>query len=114
MKIILALVLIGAMYLSANAQQPASVLGYGSTTCGTWIVERRAGSYSPVALHAWITGYLSGAAPSGSSTLLERNDEAIIDGWIDNYCYGHPPATLWEATAALAKELLRYRAKNTN
>jgi hypothetical protein len=114
MKLILASLLIGAMCLSANAQQPAGALGYGSTTCSTWIVERRAGSYSPVALHAWITGYLSGAAPTGSPTLLERNDEAFIDGWIDNYCYGHQLATLSEATAALAKELLRYRAKNSN
>jgi hypothetical protein len=114
MRSILVSLSIGAMCLSANAQQPASVLGYGSTTCGTWIVERRAGTDSPVALHAWITGYLSGAALPESLSLLERNDEAIIDGWIDNYCYGHPLASLSEATAALAKELVRYRAKNSN
>jgi hypothetical protein len=114
MKFILASLLIGAMCLSVEAQEAVSVLGYGSTTCHTWIIERRGGSYSPLALHAWITGYLSGAAPPGSPTLLERNDEAIVDGWIDNYCDGHQLASLYEATAALANELLRYRAKSSN
>jgi hypothetical protein len=77
-------------------------------------VQRRGGSYSPEALHAWIIAYLSGAAPPGSPTLLERNDEATVDGWIDNYCYGHQLASLSEATAALAKELQRYRTKSLN
>jgi hypothetical protein len=104
----------GAMCLSANAQQAAPVLGYGGTTCGTWIVERRAGSYSPVTLHAWITGYLSGVALTDSATLLNGIDDAFVDGWIDNYCNGHQPASLSEATGAFVKELLRYRPKNSN
>ena len=102
--------LIGAMSLSANAQQ----LDYGNTTCGSWIVQRRAGASSPALLHAWVLGYLSGAAPPGRSTLLERDDETTVDGWIDNYCDSHQFASLGEATAALAQELLRYRGKDSN
>jgi hypothetical protein len=98
MKFILASLLIGATCLSANAQQEARVLGYGSTTCGTWIVQRRAGSYSPVTLHASIAGYLSGVALTDSPTLLNGIDDAFIDGWIDNYCSGHQFASLGEAT----------------
>jgi hypothetical protein len=94
MKFILALLSIGSMCLTANAQQEARVLGYASTTCGTWIVERRAGTYSPVTLHAWIAGYLSGVAMTDSPTLLNGIDDAFIDGWIDNYCSGHQFASL--------------------
>ena len=109
MKFILASLLVGAMSLSANAQQ----LDYGSTTCGSWIVQRRAGATSPALLHAWVLGYLSGAAP-WDATLLERDDEITVDGWIDNYCDSHQFASLGEATAALAQELLRYRGKDSN
>jgi hypothetical protein len=116
MKFILASLLIGAMCamcLSANAQQAAWVFGYGNTTCGTWITQRRGSSTSPVVLHAWITGYLSGVGMTGSLTLLAGIDDATIDGWIDNYCSGHQLASLSEATAALVKEL-RPRTKNSN
>lgn len=114
MKFILASLSIGAMCLSANAQPPAGVLGYGSTTCGTWIVQRRGGSYSPETLHAWITGYLSGVALTDSPTLLHGIDDAFVDRWIDNYCNGGSAASLSEATGALVKELLRYRPKTPN
>jgi hypothetical protein len=50
-------------------------------------------------------------ALTGSPTLLDGIDDATIDGWIDNYCYGHQLASLSEATGALVKELLRYRPK---
>ena len=85
MKFILASLLIGALCLSAKAQQ----LDYGNTTCGSWIVQRRAGASSPALLHAWVLGYLSGAAPPGRSTLLEKDEEAAVDRWIDNYCDSH-------------------------
>jgi hypothetical protein len=109
MKFILASLLVGAMSLSANAQQ----LDYGNTTCGSWIVQRRAGATSPALLHAWVLGYLSGAAPPGRSTLLEKDEEAAVDRLIDNYCDSHQFATVGEATAALAQELLRYRGKDS-
>jgi hypothetical protein len=115
MRFILASLAIGAMCLSANAQQPASGLGFGGTTCSTWIIERRDGSTNPVdARHAWITGYLSGVqAITGSPTLLVGIDDVTVDRWIDNYCSGHQFASIGEATEALVKEL-RPRIKNSN
>ena len=121
MKFILASLSIGAMCLSgpmclsANAQQPAPVLGFGSTTCGTWVLERRDRSTNPVyARRAWITGYLAGVqAITGSPTLLVGIDDATVDGWVDNYCAQHQFASIGDATEALIKEL-RPRIKNSN
>ena len=78
MKFILASLSIGVMCLTANAQQAAWVFGYGNATCSTWILERRAASYSPVALHAWITGYLSGVGMIGSPTLRADSTTPLL------------------------------------
>lgn len=113
MKSFLASLLIGIAALPASAEQGIWVLGYNLRTCGSWTKERRANSTSAVVLHAWITGYLSGAAMTGIPGLLGGIDNEAIDGWIDNYCSAHPLVTLGEASVALVKEL-RSRTPNSN
>jgi hypothetical protein len=99
----------------SNAEQGVLVIGYQTTTCGTWTKERRGASLSRAAYEGWITGFLSGWAIAQKPTrnpLADLDSEAVL-AWTDNYCSAHPLDILSVAGVALMNELLA-RAKSSN
>jgi hypothetical protein len=88
----------------ACAQQ-FSMLGMGSSSCGTWVADwRESGDPAmAVAEESWVFGFLSGIGYSTTNDPLHNMDPDGVVGWFDNYCIANPINTIEQAAAAFAK-----------
>lgn len=102
-----------------DANAPASpeivdytVEGAGVNTCVVYKTENRKNSSMHYINLNWAKGFISGvnyihAETRGNSHLGKGLDLESLTLWIDNYCNGHPGATLSDASAALVTELIQ-------
>ena len=58
--------------------------------------------------HAWIYGFVSGAAYT-SEERLPRIDAVSVSDWMDDYCEKHPRARIADGAAALIDHLATRR-----
>lgn len=102
-----------------DANSPASseivdytVEGAGVKNCAVYKTERKKNSSMHYINLNWAKGFISGvnfihAETRGDTHLGKGLDLESLTLWIDNYCQGHPGATLSDATAALVTELIQ-------
>ena len=84
-------------------------------TVGGHSFWRETGNLSPwwmtrleAAKHAWIYGFVVGAAHMSEERLARVNADTV-DAWMDTYCARHPRASIGYAAAVLVDELSRMR-----
>jgi hypothetical protein len=102
-----------------GANDPASkeivdytVEGAGVKDCATYKAESKKGSSMHYINLNWAKGFISGvnyihAETRGNSHLGRGLDLESLTLWIENFCHGHPGATLSDASAALVEELMQ-------
>ena len=87
------------------------IYGVGSFSCGKWSQVQNA---SPpiredadimIALHMWLSGFVSGAGWSGMK--MPKSDHNAFEGFIDKYCQENPLDDVSDAAAALVLELTK-------
>jgi hypothetical protein len=103
MKIIDALAV--TLSLTGTAlSETVRTLGPGSSsTCGTWLGNRRSSSYN--AMGTWALGYFSGAATySADLDPLANIDADAVFYWLDNYCRDHPIDRFVDALHVFVRE----------
>lgn len=110
-------VFVGMAWWTLAAAQPApKVYGVGVQPCAEWVKggapggEQIAGmeaSLKQMAVIAWATGYLTGAAATldAHGIVLRNTSGQDLVTWLTTYCQAHPPATIEHATAALVRTL---------
>ena len=57
--------------------------------------------------HAWLFGYMNGAAAGMNADILKDTDRESIFLWVDNYCRKNPTGKIDEAGRNLALELIK-------
>ena len=102
-----------------DANNPASkeivdytVEGAGVKGCAAYEMESKKGSSMHNINLNWAKGFISGvnyihAETQGNSHLGRGLDLESLTLWIENFCDGHPDATLSDASAALVEELMQ-------
>lgn len=102
-----------------DAKKPATeeivnytVEGAGVKDCAVFEAESKKGSSMHYINLNWAKGFISGvnyihAETGGNSHLGRELDLESLTQWIENYCTGHPGATLSDASAALVEELMQ-------
>jgi hypothetical protein len=89
-----------------------TILGEGANSCGTWLQERRAGRWLPMA--SWVLGYLTAYNQmvwKGGSNIAAGTDTDGIEAWLDAYCRQHPLDNISAATEALTIDFVRRRSR---
>jgi hypothetical protein len=89
-----------------------TILGEGSTSCGTWLQQRRSGHW--LTLAAWVLGYLTAYNQmvwKGGSNIAAGTDTDGIEAWLDGYCIRHTLDNISTATEALTIELVQRRSR---
>jgi hypothetical protein len=90
------LVMLAAAMLTAatvqvwSQESSAMLIGFGTSSCGTWRQVNRASS-EWFGIWNWVLGYVSGQnfARTGNDFLKQTDADAII-AWMDDYCRSHP------------------------
>ena len=88
--------------------------GAGDILCFNWNAHDPAipvttASYAFEAMpHAWLYGFVSGAAYT-SQERLPRIDAVSVSDWMDDYCRKHPRARIADGAAALIEHLATRR-----
>ncbi len=102
--------------LAAEQRVTPKVYGIGVQPCAEWVAKPGAAvsgiakleaSAKEMAVIAWLTGYVTGAAAvlaDRGMTLKDTSGRDILV-WVTEYCTSHKGATVEEAAAALVKEL---------
>jgi hypothetical protein len=89
MKIVVALLVMLSLTGIALSDTVRTLGPGSSSTCGTWLENRRSSSYN--AMGFWALGYFSGAATySADLDPLANVDADAVFFWLDNYCGVHP------------------------
>ena len=101
----------------ANSPASAEIIDYtvegaGVKNCVDYKTESRKNSSMHYIDLNWAKGFISGvnyihAETRGNTHLGKGLDLESLTLWIDNYCQGHPGATLSDASAALVTELIQ-------
>jgi hypothetical protein len=86
-------------------------VGYGTTSCKSWTMERRSESTASVAYSSWMLGFVSGINALGiletdeSRNFLKTTVAKGIIAWVDGFCAQHPEDNLDSAGFALVGAL---------
>ena len=107
---------------TAKAQDTFAVIGFGSTSCGSWTAARRAvNTATAVGYEQWVLGFVAGVPEGGAfgsfvtsgrtarMDPLKNTDAQVVWGWIDNYCASHPLETVKRAAAELIETAVTTR-----
>jgi hypothetical protein len=107
---------------TAKAQDTFAVIGFGSTSCGSWTAARRAvNTATAVGYEQWVLGFVAGVPEGGvlgsfvtsgrtaRMGPLKNTDAQVVWGWIDNYCASHPLETVKRAAAELIETAVTTR-----
>ena len=107
---------------TAKAQDTFAVIGFGSTSCGSWTAARRAlNAATAVGYEQWVLGFVAsvpedvalGSFVTSRRTArmdpLKNTDAQVVWGWIDNYCASHPLETVKRAAAAFVETAVATR-----
>lgn len=86
----------------------APIKGAGSMSCGSWLKERKQGTYS-ADLH-WVLGFISSynhylddsRSPNG---VFGSADAEAVAVWMDNYCTINPLSNPYTGAVKLINEL---------
>jgi len=108
MKILRAVFVIVLLCGVPSLSQAQSYIDFASTSCGTWVSERKKDdSYYAAVLKAWVSGVVSGATASsgGNKDWLKGADAASLYVWLDNTCGKNPLMRFPDAVLALVQEL---------
>ena len=92
----------------------APIRGSGATSCGSWLKERRNGTYA-IDLN-WILGFVSAynhyiyldSVTSGNGIFGSADPEAVA-AWMDNYCNANPLSTPYSGSVELIEELRKMK-----
>ena len=105
------LLLLGCVLFSSpsHSQQPPTVFGPGTVSCGTWTGDHKTfENPSRVAEEGWLTGYISGYSMWGTNRtkdLFGHTDNQALVAWVSNYCQAHPLDEVARAADTLILEL---------
>jgi hypothetical protein len=92
-----------AISLYANHGASDTIIGLGTSSCGSWREARLSGR--SFGYEQWIIGFVSGVAIALRGDLLTNNDAQGVWHWIDNYCVSHPLDLIGSATGELINVL---------
>lgn len=93
------------------SDKPNVIVGAGVISCGTWI-ETRDNEYPFIedTLVGWVQGFLSGWNAHRimlHEEVISLPDNAAIAAFVDMHCREHPLSSIYEASVALLREVLR-------
>ena len=108
MKLVLAALLLmaGASVPVSAQQQPWAFVGFGDSSCGSWVDARE--KQTSMFMEVWALGFISGANAfrgQDEKDAVRGTDVKGLYGWIDNYCRSQPLELFANAVNHLAMEL---------
>ncbi|MPW29566.1 hypothetical protein F9L16_11200 [Agarivorans sp. B2Z047] len=104
-KTIISIMILFTFSLGAVA---APIKGSGATSCGSWLKERRNGTYA-IDLN-WVLGFISAynhyleSSTTGNGVYGSTDIEGIA-AWMDNYCSSNPLSNPYTGSVKLIEEL---------
>jgi hypothetical protein len=83
------------------------VVGYGNTSCGTWMTDRKEKSWLASIDSAWVEGFITAMDTNNPkiNRATRATDSDGLAAWIDIYCAAHPLDNLSRASEELALAL---------
>lgn len=102
-------IIITVFLLAFCAQVSAApIKGAGATSCGSWLKERRNGTYASDL--NWILGFISAYnhyinSSSSNKSVFGSVDSEAIGAWMDNYCSSNPLSTPYAGSVVLIEQL---------
>lgn len=100
------------LLLLASSSQllAAPIKGAGATSCGSWLKERRNGTY--VVDLNWVLGFVSAYnhylyldSVTNKNGVFGSADPEAVAAWMDNYCSANPLSTPYAGSVELIQEL---------
>lgn len=109
MKNKLSIIILLMVFICGSFLNASEIKGAGSASCGSWLEERRNGTYYSEL--NWIFGFISSynhyhsVSIYGKNGVFKNTDYQAIAAWMDNYCKQNPLLSPYQGTVQLIEEL---------